>query len=364
MPLRPSENTNSAPDFARRIAGILGISLIMAGCQTEKTEEADIGKRCHTIVENNRTRIFCFLGEQKPARPFRNVSQEESKHAEARNGERTEKEALTLYDQGGRLFNMRRIPEMSEESPVVMAKGENGSPTKVYIRLPQDTNDKNTPLTENLKPRMIIFYHGNGGQEMRGSDTTNVIEFTKEMQETGDPIILMAPQDGWANFQPEGREKDEPGNWRDFNDPDTFANLVAFAEGLYGKQAESITLASFSGGNIGVMKTLRALETVKKEQPEMADLYKKIQRIAYFDSATGRGSQYVANWMTVNPEASVWNCYNGGNVYNKGAKILLETLQEQDINPDNIHSEKMKYGYSGHGIFRQYYHRFVADRQN
>ena len=358
MPLPPESSKGRVSEYAARIASILGICLSSVSCSTSNAETfghesapsslSDKYEGCRTIVEEDRTDIFCFLKEG--TRRLIPVSKEQFKRAKAKNTELTGQERNVLYTLGGDLFNLQHIPGMNEECPTVMQKGSDNAAVKVYMRFPE-VKDKS--------PRIIFFLHGNGGQNMAKKDTTNVIEFTREMQRKGDPIILIAPQDGWGNFYPEGREKDEPGNWRDFHDPNTFANLIAFAEGIAKRHATDISLVSFSGGNIGIKKLLGALEKAKEESPEMADLYKMIQRVVYFDSATGEGSEQVARWMDENPNATLWNCYNRDDQYNQGNAVLLETLIAHGISATQIHTEGMKFGFSGHGIFREYYRRYL-----
>ena len=356
MSLSPSRfNTGHKSSFTQRITQILGLCLAVNACDSNKTDlhdESTEERMCHKLIKDGRERIFCIVDRpREPKKKLRHVSKEEIEFAEAKAGERVGNEAMALYQYGGHLFNMRRIPGMSEECPTVMGKGENGTPTKVYMRFPEVTDSN---------PRIVLFLHGNGGQDMKGKATLNVIKFTKEMQKEGDPIILVAPQDGWGNFYPEGPEKKERGNWHDFNDVDTLANLIDFTEGIAGKHATDITIASFSGGNLGVKKILRSLEFAKDKNPEAAELYKKIQQVAYFDSATGSGSQFLANWMKENPKATVKNCFNGGTQYDKGSEIMLEALISQGIDSDRANSKKMKWGYRGHGIFKKYYQDFVG----
>lgn len=360
MPSSPSTpNTGKDSECRSKMIGILGLCLASAACNTGRAEAMPSSDQthidqskydgCRTIIENDRVDIYCFLKEGE--RGLRKISQEQIEHANARNGERTSEEMEVLRRHGGHLFNMRRMPWIREECPTVMQKGQNGSPTKVYMNFPE---------VKKGNPRIVVFFHGNGGQEMKGKDTTNVIEFNGEMQRTGDPIILIAPQDGWGNFYPEGHEKNKPGNWRDYHNPKTFANLIDFAEGVMGKKGTNITLASFSGGNIGIMKLLKSMEASKEKDSRIAEIYRRIQRIAYFDSATGIGSQQVADWMMTNPTASVRNCYNENSQYNQGNAVLLETLIGQGVSSRRIHTEKMKFGYSGHGVFREYYKKFIA----
>ena len=189
------------------------------------------------------------------------------------------------------------------------------------------------------------------------------MQFAKDMQDAGDEVILISPEDGWGNFKPEETYKKKPGNWRDFNDPDTLANLISFAERMHGERVDHITLASFSGGNLGTKKSLRALEKVKETNPEMASVYSRINQIAYFDSATGSERQYIARWATAHPNGQIWNAFNKGGIYRKGNELLLETMEAQGISSDRLNWEYMKFN-EGHGIYEEYFKRFTAAEGN
>lgn len=358
MSLRTSkESVKRASGYTTRIAGILGLCALTATCGDDK-DTAESPATLHgmaetsemqAVVDDNRVNILRSL-ETETQPEVIPVTEDQFKNAETRNGEKTNDEAMVLLQYGGHLFNMQRIPGMEECRTVMQKNAEENSPTNVYMRFPE-TSDK--------EPRVIFFLHGNGGQNMKKKDTKSVVEFTKEMQEEGKPLILIVPQDSWGNYYPEGRDKNKPGNWRDFNDPNTFANLIGFAEGVVEKHVSDITLASFSGGNIGIMKILRSLEKIKDTDPEAADLYERIKQIAYFDSATGVGGDFVGRWMSSDSENSVWSHYNGNGKYNQGNTELFKRMTTQGADPGRMHLERMKYGYNEHGLYGDYFTKFI-----
>lgn len=346
-------NIGRSSEYFRRIASIVGIYLATTACDTPKTSKSYSDSGCRVLIEGNRELIHCFEPPGKARRRRgapKKISRKAFRRAKSKASERESNEVIALDTYGGHLFDMERLPEMAKECPTVSERGEEGTRAKVYMRFPK---------LKGRKPRIVIYLHGNGGHNLKHSSGMNVIKFTKEMQEKGDPVILIAPQDGWGNYYPEGPEKKQPGNWRDFNDPDAIANLVSFAEGVVGQHVNDITLSSFSGGNIGIMKILRSLERVKGKNPEAKKLYTSIKRIAFFDSAAGEGRHHVARWMAANPKTKVMSCYNRKNYYEQGNTILRKAIEDEGVSPNRITIEKMKKG-QGHGVYEKYYKRYTS----
>lgn len=335
--------TTGRSETYKKVIGVLGIALATAGCN-ESAARTEKEKECRIIIEDGRTEIYCFLpeGTKKKEVPPKPLKKEEVEHAKSTRNEMQAPHVIGMRNYGGQFFKMARLPEMKEENP--KARG------KVYMRFPEQKPGQ---------PRALVYFHGNGGQGYGYKNEVNVIKFSKAMQEAGDEVILISPEDGWGNFKPEETYKKKPGNWRDFNNPQTLANLISFAERMYGERIGHITLASFSGGNLGTKKSLRALEKVKDKDPEMASLYSRIQQIAYFDSATGSGAPYVARWLKSHPEAKLWSAFNyGSELYQNGNNVLIDALEKQGVD-SRYHWEKMKWN-EGHGIYEDYFKRFTA----
>lgn len=348
MPKSPStpEITGQSETYKKALS-ILGMAVAATGCNPSEASDFQGDKQCRIILEEGRKEIYCFLkpGEKKQVPP-KPLSQTEYEHAKTTRNEMGPAEVVDLRLYGGHFFDLGRIPEMKQENPRTLGK--------TYIRFPE---------VKKGSPRALVHFHGNGGQGYGYKNEVNVIRFTKAMQEEGDEVILISPEDGWGNFKPEGKEKDKPGNWRDFNNANTLANLIKFSERLYGHRIKDITLSSFSGGNLGTMKSLRALQKVKDKDPEMASIYERISQIAYFDSATGSEREFVANWAAAHPKGKIWNCYKNGGIYRKGNELLLGALQAKGIHPKQINWETMQWN-EGHGVYEDYFRRFTGPRGN
>lgn len=262
-------------------------------------------------------------------------SKEEVEKAKVKKNEYMGRETELMKKYGGETYKMSRLPGMAEKH--FKARGN------VYINIPEKANKK----------RVLVFLHGNGDQTFRENTMPNVIECIKKLN-----IPLIAPQDGWANAHP---EKILPGNWEDLNDPQFLYTLIRFMEGRTGTSASQIWIGSFSGGNIGVTKLLRALE--KGKDSVSKDLYDRIERIAFFDSAMGEERDHVATWMDENSDARVFSCFNenaggikgrwhnGNKAYKSGNNLLRQALEKKHISSSRFQIDQIPKKKSvGHGV--------------
>lgn len=275
------------------------------------------------------------LGLYKCTDTPRSMSAEEVEKAKTKKNEFMGRETELMKKYGGETFKMSRLPGMAEKH--FKARGN------VYVNIPEKADTE----------RVLVFLHGNGDQAFKENTMTNVVECTKKLN-----IPLIAPQDGWANAHP---EKKLPGNWEDLSDPKFFSTLIRFVESRTGQSANRIWIGSFSGGNIGVTKLLRGLE--KSKDSESRDLYDRIKRIAFFDSAMGEEREYVARWMDENSDGRVFSCFNenagglrgmwhnGNKAYKSGNDLLRQALEKKHISPSRFQIDQIpKKKSAGHGV--------------
>ncbi len=259
--------------------------------------------------------------------------------------QRSQEEVNVLQKFGGNIFNTDEIPTNANKK----ARG------RTYIRLPENI-DQGTP-------RVVVFLHRNGGANLDITSNENVIGAAKQMQEAGANFILIMPQDDWANKVPEEGYKKKPGNWRDFNDPNTFIGLINFAEVLAGRRVNDISLSSFSGGNIGVKKILRALRRSQGKNPEAARLYHSIQDLTGFDSFTGEGKDEMTKWMLSNPDGTVNMVYDPKakmGIYENGVSIHRKNASIQGIKPGRFITVEAGNGHGGHGVHPDHFVQLIG----
>jgi|GEM_PF-6784154 len=266
------------------------------------------------------------------------VTQEQVEKARAQKGEMAGGESAFITKYGGEIFNMKRLPEMNSKHPSV--KGN------VYIRIPKNADPQ----------RVLLFLHGNGEQAVKEKGSIEAVVQCAEALN----LPMIAPADGWAGSKSEKKNR-LPGNWADFNDPNFLATLVHFFEGRTGKTIDDLVVGSFSGGNIAVTKMLRGLEGSKDS--EAKDLYERIKRIAFFDSAMGEERDYVARWMDENSDARVFSCFNenagglegwvydGDKAYKAGSGLLKQSLEAKKIPSSRFQIDQIpKNRAAGHGV--------------
>jgi hypothetical protein len=236
--------------------------------------------------------------------------------AEAKRDELVSGESRLMAKYGGETFSMKRLPGMEELHPNIRGN--------VYIRIPEKADTQH----------VVVFLHGNGGQQFVDKNGNlevnikNMVECTDRLK-----LPLIAPQDGWAGTEPE--KKGWPGNWKGFINPQLGEALIRFYESKTGKSTNHISVATFSGGNIGLSKWLSGMEN--NSDFDAKRLYRRIKQVALFDSADGQERNHVAKWMHANSDAYLFSCFNenGDIIYKSGNNLLEKALAEKKIDPNH-----------------------------
>ncbi|MCA9373938.1 hypothetical protein KC725_02140 [Candidatus Peregrinibacteria bacterium] len=218
-----------------------------------------------------------------------------------------------------------------------------GTKSEVYIDAPDMEDEK----YKGKKPEVVMYFHGNGGQNYGEGENKKILEEVARRRAAGEPITLIMAQD-------------KAGHWKDFDNPKSFNAIIDHAEELTGKKFGSINLASFSGGYGGIGKLLHGLET--SNDPRSKELYKGIKNIGFMDSlyATEKYVESVANWAA-SDESNNLSLY-WTDAAKKGKEMLEAKLEKKfsalDRKMKNIDIQQERYG-GGHGVDRKFFSEFL-----
>lgn len=222
----------------------------------------------------------------------------DAKAAEAQKKNLSTFEKLVQEKYGGQFYKMSDI-------------GVESSDSETHISSP----DFSDPKFKGKEPRVIVWFHQNGGQDYSNEQSKKVYEQVKKMRENGDPVVLVMPQD---------RKKKGTNNWSDFTNDKSFKTLIGQAEKVTGQRlASNITFASSSGGYKGIGNVLRSLR--EAGDPRAKELYQGIKQIGLCDSLYGEEAE-IAQWAVSDPEKRLYS-YNGTKSVQKHNKILREKIQ-------------------------------------
>lgn len=199
---------------------------------------------------------------------------------------------------GGQFFQMNQLEGLEK------AKSE------VHISSPDFSDEK----FKGKQPRVIMWFHQNGGQDYSNEQSRKVYEMVKKMREKGDPVVLVMPQD-------------KSKGWADFEDSKAFKKVIEQAEKLTGKRlSDNITFGSSSGGYKGIGRVLRTLRTAG--DPRAKELYKGIRKIGLCDSLYGEEEpEEIARWALSDP-SKILRSYAGTSQVESANKKMEQKLQE------------------------------------
>lgn len=206
----------------------------------------------------------------------------EKAEAEARKKEQlnaAEKKVKEKY--GGEFFKLSDLPGVN--NPEVKSD--------FHISYPEDMSKYKKP------PRVIVFCHGNGGQNLDG-ESEKIFEEVKKMREAGEPVVLIMPSDKFNKGEP---------NWKDFQDPKVFGAMIKQAEQLTGqKLRNNISLTSFSGGYKAINQVLTGLQN--SSDPELKEMYEGLRQIGFLESYYGGAEDALAKWAMEDPTRELQSC--------------------------------------------------------
>jgi len=183
-----------------------------------------------------------------------------------------EKKILDKF--GGTILEMDKIPGNENK----------GYKNNIYINAPEHPEKFVDKEGKPVPPRVVYYFHGNGGQmTTKGSEGAYIMSQVEKMRANGENVILVIPQDN-------------KGHWKDMEHPQAFKDMQKTVETLMGgKPIKDISITSFSGGYKGVAHVLRNLRENAEKDPESKKLYKNIKQLGFLDSAYG-GSEEFASW--------------------------------------------------------------------
>lgn len=178
-----------------------------------------------------------------------------------------------------------------------------------HISYPEDMSKFKKP------PRVIVYCHGNGGQNLDG-EAEKVFEEVKKMREAGEPVVLIMPSDKFNKGEP---------NWKDFQDPKIFGAMIKQAEQLTGqKLRDNISLSSFSGGYKAINQVLSGLQS--STDPELKEIYAGLRQIGYLESYYGGAEDALAKWVSEDPTRELQS-YTGTPQTKEANQRLLSRIQ-------------------------------------
>lgn len=264
--------------------------------------------RCKTTNwhRNFQSGNFCFEhGPEKPSGGSEKAEKpKESGIPIDAKGPDNHKESLETFEKiiqdryGGQFYKLSDI-------------GVENADSEAHISTP----DLSDPKFKGKDPRVIVWFHQNGGQDYSNEQAKKVYEQVKKMRENGDPVVLVMPQD---------HKKKGAKNWSDFTNDKSFKALIGQAEKVTGqKLSGNITFASSSGGYKGIGNVLRSLR--EAGDPRARELYQGIRQIGLCDSLYGEEDE-IAQWAVSDPEKRLFS-YNGTQQVQKHNKILRGKIQ-------------------------------------
>lgn len=217
----------------------------------------------------------------------------------------SEREAQKLY--GGSFFKISDLPGM-EESKVK---------SECHVSVP----DMADPKFKGKKPRVVMWFHQNGGQKYDNVHSKKIYDEVERMRAAGDPVVLIMPRDNDIRGG-------QGGNWGAMQDPQAFSKMIEHAEKLTGRRlGADITLASSSGGYMGIAGILKTLRQQKSSNPRAAELYKGIKQIGLCDSLYGQENDF-AEWYTDDPANKTMHAYGGTSSVHRHTELLRKKITE------------------------------------
>jgi hypothetical protein len=259
-----------------------------------------------------------------------------------------EKEAVSKY--GGHIIDMSELEVLKEQE----------IKTKLYVRCPKETDNM----------RMVLYFHGNGGQLYNGNNvpTYNALNAIKEFEEEGDNVAFVMPNDGWpgtgqskaqnkinnmaGDLGLKGGSSEVPKyNWTDHEDSEFNQVMIDTAEQICKSRAELITVAFYSGGYIGAGKFLDA-----------SGKSRRIDHLASFDGIDGRIDEPFIEVMKRNSNLELDCDYNtsqtGKVTYRDGCKRFRKKAKEAGVSSKRINMESN--GTPQHSIMPKHAEKYLA----
>lgn len=270
--------------------------------------------------------------------------------AETKGAETLAKQKLTndekkvLNDYGGSFFKMSDLPGLEKS----------GMGSQMHVSVPDMTDEK----YKGKKPRVVCWFHQNGGQKYDNVQSKKVYELVKKMRENGDPVVLIMPRD-------HDIQGGRGGNWMAMQKPDTFKKMVEHAEKLTGRRlGADISLGSSSGGYMGVAGVLKSLREQRSTNKRADELYRGIRQIGLCDSLYGREGEF-AKWFTDDPKKKVLHAYGGTPSVHRHTELLRTTIVKflQDKGESagpNLDIPPERLSHIGHDVDREHLARYLA----
>jgi len=252
-----------------------GVPIDVEAKEKADKAKADAEKAAKAKAEAERLAKLKAEADAKIKAEAERVAREKAE-AEARKKAELTLAEKTVKDQyGGEFYKISDLPGINSPN----AKSD------FHISYPDDMSKFKKP------PRVIVFTHGNKGQDLAG-ESAKIFEEVKKMRENGDPVVLVMPSD---KFDVGGT-----GAWKDFEDPKVFGAMIKQAEQLTGyKLRDNISLSSFSGGYRAVNQWLTSLQN--SDDPELKEMYTGLKQIGYMDSYYGGAQEALAKWVSEDP---------------------------------------------------------------